>query len=89
MKRTLKIVVADDEPNMREYLRELLPRLGHEVVPVADGRQLIEMCHLVAPDLVITDIRMGDVDGLDAAEAINRQREVPVILVSAHHDAEL
>jgi response regulator NasT len=89
MSRKLKILVADDEPNMREYLRELLPRLGHEVVVAESGRQLLELSLSAEPDLVITDIRMGDLDGLEAAAQINQQRPVPVILVSAYHDPDL
>src|SRR4051794_38719669 len=74
---------------MREYFQELLPRLGHQGAVAESGRQLVELCRTFAPDLVITDIRMGDMDGITAANEINREREVPVILVSAHHDAEL
>ena len=73
---------------MREYLRELLPRLGHEVMVAEGGRQLVELCRAFPPDLVITDIKMPDMDGIEAVEEVNREREVPVILVSAHHDAE-
>ena len=89
MTRPLRIVAADDEPNMREYLKELLPRLGHQVVTAESGRQLVELCRVSAPDLVVTDIKLGDLDGLDAAAEINRERPVPVLLVSAYHDPEL
>src|SRR5207244_2992416 len=41
-----------------------------------------------APDLIITDIKMPDMDGIDAAVAVNRERETPVILVSAYADAD-
>lgn len=89
MTRPLRIVAADDEPNMREYLKELLPRLGHQVVTAESGCQLVELCRVSAPDLVITDIKLGDLDGLDAAAEINRERPVPILLVSAYHDQEL
>jgi response regulator NasT len=90
MSRSLRIIVADDEPNMYEYLQEVLPRLGHEVVGVArTGRELLEQCRAVPPDLVITDIKMPDMDGLDAAAQICQARPVPVILVTAYHDPEL
>src|SRR5207244_3691974 len=45
-------------------------------------------CRVLRPDLVITDIKMPDMDGIDAASRIYRDAPVPVILVSAHHDAE-
>jgi response regulator NasT len=90
MSRSLRIVVADDERNMYEYLQEFLPLLGHQVVGVAQsGRQLIEQCRTLHPDLVITDIKMPDMDGIEAAEEVYRQEPVPIILVSAHHNPEL
>jgi two-component system, response regulator PdtaR len=86
----LRIAVADDEPDIRQFFQELLPQLGHEVVAVAaTGWQLVEQCRSVRPDLVITDIRMPDLDGIRAAEAINRDPPVPVILVTAYHETDL
>jgi response regulator NasT len=89
MTRALRIAVADDEPDMRDYFRTILPLLGHEVVAAAgDGRELVERCRALRPDLVITDIKMPDMDGIDAAGRIYRDGPVPVILVSAYHDPE-
>lgn len=88
--RPLRIAVADDEPDMRLFFRELLPHLGHEVVAeAATGRALVERCRDARPDLVITDIRMPDGDGIDAVTQVNQERPVPVILITAHHDAEV
>jgi response regulator NasT len=90
MNESLRIAIADDEPDMREYFQKSLARLGHKVVAVAaDGRELVAQCRTQAPDLVITDIKMPDMDGIDAATQIYRERPVPVILVSAYHDAGL
>lgn len=87
MNRSLRIAVAEDEPFMQNYLRETLADLGHEVVAVAGtGRELVEQCHSLHPDLVITDIKMPDMDGLDAAAEIYATRPVPVIVISAYHD---
>ncbi len=89
MTRALKIAVADDELDMRDYFQQILPLLGHQVVGVArTGRELVELCMATHPDLVITDIKMPDMDGIDAAAQIYRQAAVPVILVSAYHDPE-
>jgi serine phosphatase RsbU (regulator of sigma subunit) len=86
----LRIAVADDEQDMRDYFRKILPRLGHQVVALAeDGKQLVEQCRAATPDLVITDIKMPNLSGIDAALQVNRERPVPVILVSAYHDSEL
>jgi response regulator NasT len=86
----LRLAVADDEPIMLQFFRELLPPLGYDVAAEAStGRELVEKCREARPDLVITDIKMPDMDGITASEEINREQEVPVVLVSAHHDAEL
>jgi response regulator NasT len=90
MNQSLRIAIADDEPDMRDYFAKILPRLGHQVVAQArDGRELVEQCRALRPDLVITDIKMPEMDGIDAAIALYKDAPVPVILVSAYHDAEL
>jgi len=88
MKRPLRVAVADSEQFMLDYYRDLLPRLGHEVTVADGGRQLVELCRAQKPDLVITDVKLADMDGLEATNEINREREAPVILVSNHHDGE-
>jgi response regulator NasT len=89
MSRALKIVVADDELDMRDYFQQILPLLGHQVLGVArTGRELVDLSVATHPDLVITDIKMPDMDGIDAAVQIYRQAPIPVILVSAYHDPE-
>jgi response regulator NasT len=90
MNQSLRIAVADDEPDMRDYFGKILPRLGHRVVVLAaTGQELVEQCRVAQPDLVITDIKMPDKDGIDAAVEIYKERPVPVILVSAYHDPRL
>ena len=90
MSQSLRISIADDEPDMRDFLERMLPRCGHQVVSSAEtGQQLIEHCRALSPDLVITDIKMPEVDGIEASTQICRERAVPVILVSAYHDSAL
>ncbi len=90
MARALRIVVADDEPRMQSYFRKVLPALGHEVVGVAsNGRDLVAQCGALNPDLVITDVKMPEMDGIDAAGEIYRTSAIPVILISAHHEMDL
>ena len=90
MSASLRIAVADDEPDMRDYFKKSLLRLGHQVVIVAaNGCELVEQCRKLRPDLVITDIKMPGMDGIDAATHLCREAPVPVILVSAFHDPEL
>ncbi len=87
---SLRIAVADDESEMRDYFQDTLGALGHEVVgAAADGTELVELCQSADPDLAITDIKMPDMDGIEAATRIRDHRPVPVILVSAFHEPEL
>lgn len=86
----LRIIVADDEVEMRDFFEKVLPRFGHQVVAVAEnGAELVAHCRQLKPDLVITDIKMPEMDGIEACNQICRERAVPVILVSAYHDTAL
>ncbi len=87
--QSLRIAVADDEPDMREYLERVLPRLGHQVVASArTGNELVTACRREHPDLIITDIRMPDLSGDAAVRRIRETEMVPVILISAYARAE-
>jgi len=86
----LRIAVADDEPEMREWFEEMLTDLGHEVVAVAEnGKQLLEACLELFPNLVITDIKMPLMDGLEVSDVLHSRQPTPIILVSAFHDQDL
>jgi AmiR/NasT family two-component response regulator len=84
---SMKIIVADDERDTREFLQELLTRLGHQVAVAENGRQLVTLCRQFPPDLVISDIRMPDADGIEASMAVNVERETPFVLITGHHEA--
>jgi response regulator NasT len=86
----VRIAIADDEAFIRRYFQEILPDMGHEVVSAAaNGRELVEHCRDKKPDLIISDVRMPEMDGIDAALEISRERPVPIVLVSAYHDPDL
>lgn len=86
----LRLAVADDDPRTCQFLQECLTNLGHTVVCAAtNGTQLLEACRNEKPDLVITDIKMPDMDGLDAARAIWNQFSLPVIILSGFTEVEL
>lgn len=89
-RQSLKIAVADDEGFMRKYLQTVLPRLGHEVVAVAEnGRDLVEQCRNTRPNLVITDVNMPVMDGLEAAAEIYGEEPIPIIVISGFHGPEV
>ncbi len=89
MTRRLRIAVADDEPDMRDYLKKVLERLGHDVLdPVENGLMLVQLCLEKLPELVITDIRMPLLDGDQALRQIHSVHPVPCIMLSAAGDSE-
>lgn len=90
MNKSLRISVADDEADMRDWFERMLRALGHQVVSVAEtGAKLVEHCRQLDPDLVITDIKMPEMDGIEASQIICSEAPRPVILVSAYHDPAL
>ena len=90
MSDRIRISVADDEPDMLRYYQRMLTHLGHHVVSCsANGRELVSACLEQHPDLIITDLKMPEMDGLTAVERIEQEYPVPVILISAYHTLEL
>lgn len=74
---------------MRDFFCKVLRHLGHEIVVIAEnGEELVAGCRNHPPDLIVTDIAMPEMDGLEAVREISRERPVPVILVSTHHEGE-
>jgi PAS domain S-box-containing protein len=81
-----RILLADDNADMREYVRRLLTQRGYEVEAVADGMAALRAARERAPDLVLTDVMMPELDGfglLCELRADPRLRIVPIILLSA------
>ena len=90
MDRILRIIVADDDPQIRAFYQSILPAIGHQVLYAAEsGQQLIDECKRLSPDLIISDIKMPDMDGIDASEVIYQSTPTPIILVSSYHESEL
>lgn len=76
MTRALRIAIAEDEPELLADLEETLVDLGHDVVGKASpGEQLVEVCRQIEPDLVIADIKMPGMDGLQERKALHQQAD--------------
>ena len=85
-----KVLVADDDFLDRRYILRALKEFGAEVVGEAtDGAQAITMTCELKPDIVLMDIEMPELDGLDAAEIIQETCPTPVIILTAHESTDL
>ena len=90
MPERTRVIIADDEALIRMDLREMLTHLGYLVVgEVADGRSAINQARELRPDIVIMDIKMPDMDGIEAAKVLTEERIAPVVLLSAYSQREL
>jgi len=82
-----KVLVADDEPSVREILSRFLTSKGDEVITAADGEQALEMFRLHKPELVLLDIMMPRLNGLETLKRIRSlDDKVGVIMISALGD---
>jgi signal transduction histidine kinase/CheY-like chemotaxis protein len=89
--RRARVLVADDNTDMREYVARLLRGRGWEVDGVANGRQALEHVRARTPDLVVSDVMMPEMDGVEligALRADEATRAVPVVLLSARAGEE-
>ena len=83
---SVRILIADDEPNQLELLSFNLTKAGYEVVKATDGRMAVEMIEELVPDLVILDWMMPELSGVDVCKMIRHSQKtkyVPVIMLSA------
>ena len=78
-----KVLVVDDEADVRGFLRRVLAKLGHEVSEAPDGAEALRLLDTSAFDLVITDAYMAEVDGMELLARIQqRGLRVPVVMIS-------
>jgi len=85
-----RVIIADDESIIRMDLREMLTNLGYLVIgEVGDGRSAVNLARELRPDVVIMDIKMPDMDGIDAAKVLTEERVSPVLLLTAYSQQEL
>jgi CheY-like chemotaxis protein len=69
-----EVLVADDDPIMRALLHEILTQAGHEVVEAEDGRAALRLAETRSFDLVVTDMLMPDMDGIELIQALRTSR---------------
>lgn len=88
----LKILIADDEALIRQDIKEILVEAGYEVVAEAkDGHHALELAKETYPDLMVLDIKMPNINGLEAAEEIQiaLNKRIPTVILTAYNQPEL
>ncbi|WP_285746113.1 response regulator transcription factor [Lentzea sp. NBRC 105346] len=82
------VLVADDDPKNAELVKRYLDREGHDVRVVHDGRAAIDEVRREKPDLLVLDVMMPRVDGLDVCRVLRRESDVPVLMLTARSTAD-
>jgi DNA-binding response OmpR family regulator len=82
MKRA-RVLVIDDDSDIRRLVRELLERASYEVVDAANGREGLRTLYSTSPDLVLLDVSMPELDGWQTLERIRDVSDVPVVMLTA------
>jgi two-component system response regulator RegX3 len=82
------ILVVEDEPTLRETLAEALEADGFRAVQAADGREALERFHAEQPDLVLLDLMLPELSGLEVTRRIRAESSVPIVMLTAR-DAEV
>ena len=78
-----EILVVDDEPRIAEICRDYLQRAGFKVITAATGEDALTLARTRRPDLIVLDLRLPRMDGLDVTRALRRQSNVPIIMLTA------
>ena len=86
----MRILIAEDETIIRLDVRTLLEKAGHEVVAEArDGEEAVALAAEHDPDLIVMDVRMPHLDGIEAARQISNRRPVPIVMLTAYAEEDL
>jgi two-component system response regulator FixJ len=84
------ILIVDDELGMRQFLTHLLQREGHSVRVAENGREAVARLHEQKPDLILSDVRMPEMSGIDLLKRLRQMKnQVPVIIITGHGDVRL
>jgi len=80
------ILVVDDEPKILKLARDYLERDGYRVVSAADGATAMATARHERPDLIVLDLNLPEMDGLDVCRALRRESDIPIIMLTARVD---
>ena len=81
-----KILVVEDEENIRTNIKEYLENQNYQVIEAADGEAGLEMVETMKPDLIILDLMLPKVDGMEVCKQVRRNHNTPIIMVTARNE---
>jgi DNA-binding response OmpR family regulator len=84
--RRASILVVDDEPMVREVVQRYLAREGYLVLTAADGAAALRLADEAAPDLIVLDVMLPAIDGLEVCRRLREQSQAPIVLLTARGD---
>lgn len=80
---TATVLVVDDDPTVREVVRRYLVRAGYRVLEAADGADALALASRELPDLIVLDLMLPGIDGLDVCRHLRRTSAVPILMLTA------
>ncbi|MBM4445911.1 MAG: response regulator transcription factor [Chloroflexi bacterium] len=81
-----KILLVDDEPKVCELVKAYLVKDGYDVIIAADGKTAVEQAQRHKPDLILLDLNLPELDGLEVCRTIRKQSNVPIIMLTARDE---
>ncbi len=81
-----KVLIVDDEPQIRRFLRASLQAHDYQVIEAENGKEGVRACTVQKPDLLILDLGLPDMDGLDVIKLVREWSTVPIIILSLRAD---
>lgn len=82
----MKILIADDEPHIRELVRLYLSREGYELEFAVDGQEALEKALMLKPDLVVLDLMMPKLDGFEVTKGIRQHSDLPILMLTVRRE---
>ena len=84
----IQILIAEDDPRQAEIVRRYLQSAGYDAVVVSDGRAAIDAVRRLSPDLLVLDLMLPAIDGLDVCRVLRVDHELPILVLTARSDQE-
>ena len=85
---TGRVLVVDDDETVRDVVRRYLERDGHEVIVTGDGESALQLVARQVPDLIVLDLMLPGIDGLEVCRRLRQRHSVPIVMLTALGEEE-